>query len=132
MLRKTRAQSGLPTQDIIVRYPNREENLSNHPADDAFPVWSPDGNRVAFSSKRDGNWEIYTMNKDGSGLTRLTHSDKSDVMPSWSPDGSWITFMSDRDSSPKFEIYVMKADGKNQTRLTYKSGDENEPRWSPK
>jgi len=118
--------------DIIVRYPNREENLSNHPADDAFPVWSPDGNRVAFSSKRDGNWEIYTMNKDGSGLTRLTHSDKSDVMPSWSPDGSWITFMSDRDSSPKFEIYVMKADGKNQTRLTYKSGDENEPRWSPK
>lgn len=119
-------------QEIIVRYPDREENLSNHEADDAFPDWSPDGNWIAFASKRSGDCEIYTIRKDGSDLTRLTYSDNEDTMPAWSPDGDWITFVSYRESFPKFEIYVMKRDGSNQKRLTYEQGDEYNPRWRPK
>src|SRR6266508_4878063 len=49
--------------------------LTDHPASDAFPTWSPDGQRIAFYSDRDGNGEIYVMNADGSGLTRLTDND---------------------------------------------------------
>ena len=49
------------------------------------PAWSPDGRQIAFYSERDGNWEIYLMNADGSGLTRLTDNPANDWFPSWAP-----------------------------------------------
>ena len=52
---------------------------------DGSPSWSPDGGRIAFDSLRDGNGEIYVMNADGSGQTRLTDNPASDGSPSWSP-----------------------------------------------
>ncbi len=59
-------------------------NLTN--SDDDFdPVWSPDGAKIAFYSKRDGNDEIYVMNADGTGYIRLTNNDASDWGPAWSP-----------------------------------------------
>jgi TolB protein len=57
-----------------------------------FPSWSPDGKRIAFTSERDGNSEIYIMNADGSGQIRLTNNKASDGMPTWSPDGKRIVF----------------------------------------
>ena len=58
--------------------------------DDTFPVWSPDGQKIAFASKRDGNWEIYVMNADGSGKRNLTRNAANDYLygaQPWSPDG---------------------------------------------
>ena len=52
---------------------------------DGTPSWSPDGGRIAFSSARDGNSEIYVMNADGSGQTRLTDDPENDREPSWAP-----------------------------------------------
>ncbi len=49
-----------------------QANLTDNPADDGFPSWSPDSKMVAFQSFRDGTGEIYIMNADGSGLKRLT------------------------------------------------------------
>ena len=63
------------------------------------PAWSPDGRRIAFASTRDGNREIYVMNADGSGVTRLTDNDADDGYPSWSPDGRRIAFDSNRDGN---------------------------------
>ena len=91
-------------------------NLSNSPENDVYPVWSPDGSKIAFQSFRDGNPEIYVMNPDGTGQTRLTTHPESDISPSWSPDGSWITFHSDRDGN--MEIYKIMVSGLSQTRLT--------------
>ncbi|MFC1694264.1 SUMF1/EgtB/PvdO family nonheme iron enzyme, partial [Candidatus Latescibacterota bacterium] len=85
--------------------------------------------KIAFSSYRDGNYEIYLMDTDGSNQTRLTFNSAYDSYPSWSPDGSQITFSSYRDGN--YEIYVMNADGSNQTRLTYNSGYDWAPAWSP-
>lgn len=48
-----------------------QRNLSSNPAWDYQPTWSPDGSRIAFTSGRDGNWEIYEMNADGTHQTRL-------------------------------------------------------------
>ena len=73
------------------------------------PVWSPDGTKIAFQSNRDGNFEIYVMNADGSGQTRLTTNEANDVHPDWSPSGDRLVFLSFRDGGS--EIYVMNPDG---------------------
>lgn len=105
-------------------------NLSNNPAGESDPSWSPDGTKIVFISNRDGHYQIYSMNADGSGQTNLSNNLFEDVgRPSWSPDGTRIAFMSVRDGSP--EIYVMNADGSNQTRLTNNTAFDNEPVWSP-
>ena len=61
--------------------------------------------QIAFDSFRDGNFEIYVMNPDGSEQTRLTNNEAFDVVPSWSPDGQKIAFTSGRDGNA--EVYVM-------------------------
>src|SRR5688572_11768479 len=72
--------------------------------------------KIAFDTPRDGNFEIYVMNADGTQQTRLTRSAGEDMDPAFSPDGSKIAFASARDGN--YEIYVMNADGTRQTRLT--------------
>jgi Tol biopolymer transport system component len=95
--------------------------------------WSVGGlannGKIAFQSNRDGNWEIYVMDSDGSGQTRLTSNDMWDSLPSWSPDNSKIVFESNRDG--KFEIYVMDSDGSGQTRLTNNTAEDYYPDWGP-
>jgi WD40 repeat protein len=85
--------------------------------------------RIAFTSLRDGNNEIYVMNADGSGVTRLTNNPAIEYAPAGSLDGRSIAFMSRRDGN--FEIYVMNADGSGQTRLTNSTADDWDPAWSP-
>ena len=83
----------------------------------APPPPPPSGSgRVAFVSNRDGNSEIYVMNADGTGLTRLTNDPAVDAYPAWSPDGNRIAFTSSRDGH--YNIYVMNADGTGVTQLT--------------
>ena len=84
---------------------------------------------IAFSSGRDGDFEIYSMDADGSRQYRLTNSPGFDGYPDWSPNGSKIAFYSTRDGNS--EIYSMNADGSNQTRLTNDPGTDLEPVWSP-
>ena len=104
-------------------------NLTQHRADDNYPAWSPDGKRIAFTSKRDGNFEIYVMNADGSNPTRLTDNPRMDVYPSWSPDGKQIAFESDRNLAPN--IFVMNPDGTNIKQVTEGPDWNIEPAWSP-
>ena len=91
-------------------------NITNHPADDGFPSWSPDGTRIAFASDREGNFDIYVMGSDGSGQVRLTSDPADDVFPAWSPDGTAIAFETERDGNT--EVYVMGSDGSNPINLT--------------
>jgi len=97
------------------RQTNLTNNQSPNPLGDVFPAWSPDGRRIAFQSDRDGEFEIYVINADGSNLTRLTGNPAKDVFPAWSPDGSHIAFVSDRDGNA--EIYVMNADSPEPTPI---------------
>jgi dipeptidyl aminopeptidase/acylaminoacyl peptidase len=83
------------------------------PAGAAFPGAN---GKIAFTSDRDGNSEIYVMNADGSGQTRLTNDGAIDNEPVWSPDGTKIAFWTERNGPA--EIYVMNADGSGQINLT--------------
>ncbi|MCI0488870.1 MAG: LpqB family beta-propeller domain-containing protein [Blastocatellia bacterium] len=107
----------------------QEDPSLNVVYDNFYPTWSPDGSKIAFTSTRDGNREIYVINTDGSQEIRLTSNPASDWVPAWSPDGSKIAFVSDRDGN--LEIYVMSADGSKQTRLTDNTAADVRPSWSP-
>ncbi len=95
-------------------------------ANDLEPAMSPDGNRVVFMSERDGNQEIYVINTNGTGLTRLTNDSARDFAPVFSPDGYSIAFVTTRDGT--YNIYTMGADGTNQTRITFE-GQNVSPWW---
>lgn len=113
--------------------------LTDHPANDLAPVWSPDGRKIAFSSVRDGSANIYVMNADGSDMKRLTRHSSGSWWPAWSPDGQQIAFASRRGGNAftnqgrnPYDIYVMNADGSGVTRITNSPGvDDSFPAWSP-
>ena len=83
--------------------------------DDTAPILSPDGERIAFMSRRAGNWEIYVVNVDGSEAQRLTDNPADDGLPTWSPDGRVLAFVSNRDGS--WGVWAMTATGEDQQQL---------------
>ena len=113
--------------------------LATGPASDGDPSWSPDGDRIAYVSDRDGNPEVYVMNADGTGQTRLTDNDQMDGGPAWSPDGTKIAFHRTHcpgaGSRCVSNVLAMDADGANETMLTGNAPDssvsEASPDWQP-
>lgn len=90
------------------------------------------GGRIAFHSERSGNFDIWVMNVDGSGLQQLTDTPGLDVEPAWSPDGKRIVFVTARDDPLNLSLYLMNADGTDQRRLIHlPDGDCIGPAWSP-
>jgi Tol biopolymer transport system component len=115
-------------------------NLNNTPQIvDEDPKWSPDGSKIIFQSDRDGNFEIYRMNPDGSQPQNLTQDAGRDYMPDWwmpetlaksmTSTSRKIAFVSTRDGNG--EIYVMDSDGGNPVRLTNHPTWDGFPGWSP-
>jgi len=83
--------------------------------------------KIVFTSERDGGSDVYLMNSDGSGQTRLTYTAESESQPAISPDGTKIAFQRGAED----EIYIMNSDGSNQTRLTFSPGNDQAPDFSP-
>lgn len=138
-----RPSGGMGTfQDIVVshiRIGKRETPANGDPRKQNYlPIWSPDGSKIAFTTNRDGNPEIYVMNKDGSGVRRMTNSPGIDVSPTWSPTGGQLAWVSDRTGTAR--IYIMDADGSNHRvlineecfRPTWASGKFNEIAYAGK
>ncbi|MGB8507675.1 MAG: DPP IV N-terminal domain-containing protein, partial [Pyrinomonadaceae bacterium] len=86
--------------------------LVSHPATEYRPVYSPDGRRLAFTSARTGNGDVYVLTLDTGDLKRLTFDDGFEQIESWSRDGAWVYFSSTaRDISASSDIYRVRADG---------------------
>ncbi|KAF0134214.1 MAG: fibronectin I domain-containing protein, partial [Candidatus Saganbacteria bacterium] len=103
--------------------------LTTSDAWDIEPTWSPDGSKIAFSSNRSGDYEIYIMNSDGANYINLTNNPAYDGKPKWSPDSTKITFVSDRSGNK--DIWTMNSDGSNLKQLTDLTIIDNDPCWSP-
>ncbi len=109
------------------------------------PSWSPTGNRIAFASNRDGDYELFTINPDGSSQEKLTDNTDDDgfdgsLLPgsplvpdargiSWSPDGNRLAFISDRNGN--LDVFVVNVDGTGLEQLTTHTADDYDPFWLP-
>ena len=93
------------------------------------PRWSSDGQRIVFYSNRNGWWDIYSIDSDGTNEIRLTTHETGESAPMWSPDGGRIAFVSTRDGYES--IHIMDSDGTNETRLTENYSQDGPPAWAP-
>ena len=108
--------------------------LTNDPADDRDPAWSPDGTQLAYASRREGNWDIYIQDMNAVGSTeprRMTFGLGFQAGPEWSPDGAFIAYESYQGNN--LDIYVMSADGSEAGLPLPLSSEfpEYSPAWSP-
>jgi TolB protein len=108
------------------------ELLTDDPADDMGPYWSPDGQEIVFYSFRHGTRDVFVMNADGGNEQRVTDDPAQERYPDWSPDGNSIVFQSDKTGSQ--ELWVVSrqdrsSDWGTPRQLTHDGG--RAPRWSP-
>jgi len=108
------------------------QRVTQGPADDAGPSWSPVSDEIAFEASRD-LWDddIYVARSNGGRLTNVTDSTPLDSVPSWSPDGKQIAFMRKRNRYTRARLFVMNADGTFQTSLELIGDAYSRPSWSP-
>ena len=102
--------------------------LTQNPAADSSPTWSPDGKRIAFTSNPKGVYDIYAINIDGTNRINLTQSSSGDFGADWSPDGKQIVYGSNIGNE---EIYIIDADGSNPRNLSRHARADRHPAWSP-
>ena len=122
--------SGLaPNCDVTGANPREIDILVGQTVALSFDVVCAQVTKLAFVRYGATQEDIYSVNSNGTGETRLTSHSFQDVMPAWSPDGRKIAFVSNRDNTIK--IYVMTADGSNTLRLTSTALNETNPEWSP-
>jgi Tol biopolymer transport system component len=106
--------------------------LTTVPGSDFDPAWSPDGKRIAFTSMRDGNKQIYLLDADSLAVTRLTDKDSGteNSQPSWSPSGDRLAYLSKRVGA--YQVWAMTDTGQENTQLV-RSGQQlsdYSPVWS--
>jgi tricorn protease len=87
------------------------ERLTEGPAEDDFPVFSPDGGSIAFSRRTADDWDVYVIDAAGGEPRRLTYHPEMDIARGWSPDGLNVLFMSHRDEEAVFRLYSVAVDG---------------------
>jgi TolB protein len=106
-------------------------NISNHPATDQLPAWSPDSRQLAFVSQRDGNSEIYVANLSSHQVQNVSMHSGQDTSPTWSPDGTRIAFESDRCCGLSISIADLTREQSYGLMPSDESVEGRQPTWSP-
>jgi TolB protein len=84
-------------------------NLSNHPAFDGWPAWSPDGRRIAFASNRNAAYQIFVMDPDGGNVRLVANTEGRATAPHWSRDGSRVSFTNCVNAGFGHDCQIMEA-----------------------
>jgi len=112
-------------QDLVT---GKRRVIANEKGSNSAPTWSPDGSKLAIALSKAGNYQVYIVNADGSGLRRLSNSSGIDTEPQFSADGQSIYFTSDRSGGP--QIYRMNVNGGDVQRVTFTGTYNISPRIS--
>ncbi|MCA1676903.1 MAG: hypothetical protein LC799_33585, partial [Actinobacteria bacterium] len=131
-----------PAADVHIMDPfgTNVVNLTNSPGEDSWPTWSPDGTQIGFHSRLEdpAGEEIYKINVDGTGRTRLTNNIQSgsatfDIFPFWSPDGTRIGWNSGRGGTGFGEVYHMDSviGDSDIVRVTNNPAADQRCDWQP-
>jgi Tol biopolymer transport system component len=125
-------------------------NLEDHSVkvltteNDNVPFWAPHDNRIVFTRKHNGDFDIFTIRSDGSDLHQITKSPGNDAHAVWTEDGKYVMWSSgrygfkdeaalyDNNPQPYASIFIMKADGTEQRQLTDSRWEDAMPRFVPK
>jgi TolB protein len=118
--------------DLFVRYlgEGKSRGFANYSGSNTAPDWSRKEGLLLAALSKDGDTEVYLLEKNGHIRQRLTHNRAIDTSPCWSPGGREIVFLSDRSGSP--QLFLMERDGGNVRRLTFTGGYNASPAWSPR
>jgi tricorn protease len=103
---------------IVDRSGGEARRLTTDPAEEDYPLFSPDGSLLAFSRVTGGDWDIYVMPAAGGEAKRLTYYPKLDVARGWSPDGKEILFVSYRSEEGTYRLYAIPVDGVFPTAIS--------------
>jgi TolB protein len=122
-------ERGVPQIFVIGADGTGRRQLTGAPGPSATPVWSPDGQRIAFVQQTGDDTQIYVMNADGGSQRPLTPGPGRLASPAWSPDGQQIVFTATRDGVS--QIATMRSDGSQRRNLAPSPGDQRAPAWSP-
>ena len=108
-------------------------NITNNPAIDNAPTWSPSGRQIAFATDRvqTGQTQIHICDVDGSNVRRIVREGGDADSPSWSPDGRWIAFHWKPRMSIGYDIFIAEASSGKIRQLTSGSGSNEYPSWAP-
>ncbi len=104
--------------------------LTQHVETDAYPVFSPDGKWIAFSSKRNGNWDAFAIPFEGGAARQLTWHSGSEIPFGWSPDGKHLLFSSKRDK-PNYAVYALDVNTLRSSELCEDYAQMSYPNYSP-
>jgi TolB protein len=109
-----------------------ETQLTQEPtANNSYPVASPDGRWIAYQSDRDGDFDIFIMNRLGGQQRRLTTNNHMDRLAGWSPDGQWIVYSSDEAGDELYTLRRVSVDGNNDEEILDTGQRMSHPRYSP-
>lgn len=125
------AEDAARNWDLFALDPPRalHTRLTHDAAWDGMGAWSPDRQRIAFASGREGTIELYVMQRDGRDVRRVTHDRARQADPAWSPDGTRLVYAADTDGN--WDVYTLDlADGTIE-RLTDHPAEDQSPVWSP-
>jgi Tol biopolymer transport system component len=102
--------------EIYLMTKNSITKLTDNSWNDEYPVWSPDGMRIAFTANPEGHYDIFIMEADGSDVTRLTTSKDQEKEPAWFPDGKSIAYSSEIKKFIRKQLILWRVD--TQTKKT--------------
>ena len=105
------------------------DRLSATPGQDETPAVSPDGRRIAFTRRLNGQERLFIGGRHGEDAAAIPRGEGNDRRPAWSPDGRWLAFASDRGGN--WDIYIMAPDGSRLRAIGAQPARDDWPSWSP-
>ena len=110
---------------------SNQKNITNNTSINTSPTWSPNGDRIAFISQRDGTPQLYLCDAEGANLRKIVKEGGEADSPAWSPDGRWIAFHWKPRLAENFDVYLAEVSTGQIRQLTAPPGSNEYPSWAP-